>query len=62
MTVVNGVILVKEGRLVRGGRSEEMKIIQMAQEAVEGLLERCNHGREQGQEIGGKLMAPWNYI
>ncbi|GLI79160.1 hypothetical protein PoHVEF18_007488 [Penicillium ochrochloron] len=62
MTVVNGVILVREGRLVRGGRSEEMKIIHMAQEAVEGLLERCNHGREQGQEIGGKLMAPWNYI
>jgi cytosine/adenosine deaminase-related metal-dependent hydrolase len=62
MTVVNGVILVREGRLVRGGRSEELNIIRMAQEAVEGLLQRCNQEREQGQEIGGKLMAPWNYI
>lgn len=62
MTVVNGVVLVREGKLVRGGRAEEMNIIHMAQEAVEGLLQRCNTGRDQGQEIGGKLMAPWNYI
>lgn len=62
MTVVNGEILVKEGRLCEGSPAEEVKIIRMAQEAVEGLPQRFNDGREQGQEIGGKLMSPCNYI
>lgn len=62
MTVVNGELLVEEGKLVRGGRTGEAKIIRMAQEAVEGLLQRCNDGRELGQEIGGKLMSPWKYV
>ncbi|KAJ5151323.1 uncharacterized protein N7482_010575 [Penicillium canariense] len=61
-TMVNGVVLVREGRLVRGGREKEREIVRMAQEAVEGLLQRGNHGRKPGQEIGGKLMKGWSYI
>lgn len=47
---------------MRGPRAEEVKIIRMAQEAVDGLLQRCNDGREKGQETGAMLMSPWNYI
>ncbi|KAJ5683561.1 hypothetical protein N7462_006726, partial [Penicillium macrosclerotiorum] len=62
MTVVNGEILVQNGRLAKGGRDKETEIIRMAQDAVANLLLRCNRDRQPGQEIGDKLMKPWSYV
>ncbi|KAJ5721683.1 uncharacterized protein N7483_009617 [Penicillium malachiteum] len=62
MTVVNGEILVEMGQLVLGGRDMEMEIVCKAQLAAEGILDRCNSGREEGSEIGGKLRKDWSYV
>lgn len=62
MTVVNGDILVEDGRLAVGGREKEMAIVRMAQSSVQGLLERCNAGRDDDAKVGANLMQPWSYI
>ncbi|KAJ6069715.1 hypothetical protein N7499_011602, partial [Penicillium canescens] len=59
MTVVNGEILVEDGKLAIGGRDKEMEIVRLAQKSVKGLLERCNLGREDDAKVGAKLMQPW---
>ncbi|KAJ5895003.1 hypothetical protein N7495_006694 [Penicillium taxi] len=59
MTVVNGEILVEQGRLVHGGSVKEVEIVQFAQRAVKDLLSRCNDGRED--VVGAKLQSGWNY-
>lgn len=62
MTVVNGDILVEDGKLAIGGREKELEIVRMAQASVQGLLERCNAGRDDDLKVGAKLMPPWSYI
>ncbi|KAJ5301169.1 Alpha-glucosidase [Penicillium atrosanguineum] len=62
ITVVNGDILVEDGKLAVGGREKEMEIVRMAQTSVKGLLERCNTGRDDDAKVGAKLMQPWSYI
>ena len=61
MTVVNGDILVEDGKLAVGGREKEMAIVRMAQTSVKGLLERCNAGRDEDAKVGANLMQPWSY-
>ncbi|KAJ5317070.1 hypothetical protein N7508_001578 [Penicillium antarcticum] len=62
MTVVNGEILVQDGRLAVGGREKEKEIVRLAQESVKGILERCNSDREDDAKVGARLMKPWSYI
>ncbi|KAJ5994275.1 hypothetical protein N7451_009999 [Penicillium sp. IBT 35674x] len=62
MTVVNGAILVEDGKMVNGEREKEMDIIGKAQQAIQGILLRCNEGREPDSKIGGKLAKGWSYV
>jgi cytosine/adenosine deaminase-related metal-dependent hydrolase len=62
MTVVNGEILVEDGKLAVGGREKEMEIVRLAQKSAKGLLERCNRGREDDAKVGAKLIQPWSYV
>jgi cytosine/adenosine deaminase-related metal-dependent hydrolase len=62
MTVVNGEILVEDGKLAVGGREKEMEIVRLAQHSVKGILGRCNSGREEDAKVGAKLMKPWSYV
>ena len=61
MTVVDGKVLVENGVLVQGGRAKEMEIVHFAQQAVKGILQRCNEARN-GTEIRGKLAPRWKYV
>jgi len=62
ITVVNGAILVEDGKMANGGREKEMGIISKAQQAIQGILLRCNEGREPDSKIGSKLAKGWSYI
>lgn len=60
MTVVDGEILVEDGTLVHGGRDKELDIVDKAQRSIQGILQRCNEGKEQ--KVKGKLAAGWSYV
>lgn len=62
MTIVNGDILVENGKLVSGGKDLEMDIVSKAHLAVEGILQRCNSGRKEEEKIGGRLAVNWSYV
>ncbi|KAJ5682129.1 uncharacterized protein N7477_002069 [Penicillium maclennaniae] len=62
MTVVNGDILVENGKLAIGGREKEMEIVRMAQVSVKALLERCNAGRNDDAKVGANLVQSWPLI
>lgn len=62
MTVVGGEVLVKAGTLVVGGKDKEAQIVEMAQTAVKGILERASHSHKGDIKIGGRLASPWHYI
>ena len=61
ITMVNGEILVDNGVLKDGGQKKEREIVTLAQNAVEGILRRCNEGRDDQERIGGKLNNSWSY-
>jgi cytosine/adenosine deaminase-related metal-dependent hydrolase len=62
ITVVDGRIIVESGALVMGGRATEADIIEKAQCATKGILQRCNADRAIGEQIGGSHKRHWTYI
>ncbi|GES56828.1 guanine deaminase [Aspergillus terreus] len=59
MTMVDGKILVDNGDLVDRGQQKEQEIVRSAQDAVRGILARCNASREENCQVKGTMGTGW---
>lgn len=61
LTMVDGKILVENGTLVDGGPEKEAEIVRHSQQAVQGILRRCN-AREGSREVTGTTGVGWKNL
>ncbi|RDW90062.1 amidohydrolase family protein [Aspergillus mulundensis] len=57
--MVDGVVLVRDGLLVDGGRRKEREIVREAQKAIRGIRARCH---ANGSTIEGRLKCGWTNV
>ncbi|KAL2814863.1 hypothetical protein BDW59DRAFT_177798 [Aspergillus cavernicola] len=59
VVMVDGVVVVRDGEMVKGGREGEGEVVRQARMAVRGIRGRCNSGAGR---VGGVLKCGWKDV